>query len=250
MTDTDKKDFNFIWKTFVIPAIQGIFEQSDPMFREKCKLSIRDLDKLEHDVCKCFFDRRENLKKYYYGKNYSKANDRIIISSKQKNGNDKKADEQHLLDFHKLSSILCRSLIEHKVYSLDLKSCINLAKEKKSDETDWLIKNVLINYRLAFYASVVFLYQSMLFRYSEQESAFADKIVHSYLIEQKRLNLYFSDYTNENSVHESFENCLVLDLAKRDIDNRSFDFFMYSTIMYQLEEYNKLLAYQKNDSKH
>lgn len=245
MTDIDRKDFDFIWDNFIESTIKKIYEQSDSSFRNRCNLKIREVHKIKEDICSYFFDRREQLKKYYYGQNYSKNIDRLIVSSEQKKYGNFQSDEIHLLDFHKLSALLCRTLIEYKVFDFNLKECRAIAEEKKSENTDWLIKNVLINYRLAFYVSIVFLYQSMLFRYSEQEPNFTDEIVHKYLLSAKKLDLYFSKNTNENTVHESFENCLILNLAKRDFDNRSFDFFMYSTIMYQLEEYNKLLAYQE-----
>ena len=56
-------------------------------------------------------------------------------------------------------------------------------------------------------------------------------------------NGYVIQYNANNNkiVKESFENCIILDLAKRDIGNRSFDYFMYAIIMYQLEEHNKSL---------
>ena len=52
--------------------------------------------------------------------------------------------------------------------------------------------------------------------------------------------------SNNTKVKESFENCIILDLAKRDINNHSFDYFMYAIIMYQLEEHNKNYLYNKD----
>ena len=75
----------------------------------------------------------------------------------------------------------------------------------------------------------------MLFRLKSTETDLYEK-----LKKEKKLNLY-TVKVSKDQVHESFENSLVLDLAKRDINNRSFDCFLYSTIMYQLEEYNKML---------
>lgn len=93
-----------------------------------------------------------------------------------------------------------------------------------------------MNYRLAFYGSVVFMFHSMQFEYHERDSVLFE------LLEKKgKLNLYETNLPNNGKVKESFENCIILDLAKRDNGNRSFDYFMYAIIMYQLEEHNKNL---------
>ena len=68
-----------------------------------------------------------------------------------------------------------------------------------------------------------------------------DKYLFELLEQQGNLNLYDTHMSNDSKVKESFENCIVLDLAKRDIGNYSFDYFMYAIIMYQLEEHNKEL---------
>lgn len=141
------------------------------------------------------------------------------------------------MDFHKISAILCRTLIEYKVYDFDEKLCKEyIDKNIDSYNTDWVVKNALINFRLAFYSSVVFMFHAMQFElYKENKDLFE-------LLEQKgKLSLYETNISNNSKVKESFENCIVLDLAKRDIGNHSFDYFVYAIIMYQLEEHNKNL---------
>lgn len=146
------------------------------------------------------------------------------------------------MDFHKLAAILCRTLIEYKVFNFDVDKCRQYINDNNIDKynTNWVVKNALVNFRIAFYTSVVFLYQSMLFRYSTENKELFEK-----LKEQSKLDLYDTQAQAQecapNTVQESFENCIVLDLAKRDIGNRSFDYFMYAIIMYQLEEHNKQL---------
>lgn len=218
MSEVDISDFSFIWKEWIVPAIDKIAKQMDPAFQKATNFSIRDLSEIEKSASKYYIEKREATKKEYYG------DDPSVVAKK------------HLMDFHKLSAILCRTLIEHKVYYYDVQKCNEYIEAQKIDSknTDWLVHNVLVNFRLAFYASVVFLYQSMLFRLKKDNSD-----LYPLLETQKKLNLYTNG--ERGNTHESFENSLVLDLAKRDINNRSFDCFLYSAIMFQLEEYNKLL---------
>lgn len=221
ISKTDIQDFDFIWDKWIVPLIYKIPDQMDVSFKERCNFDIRDLNSIKEKSREYFIEKRNLVKKEYYGDYPSTAL------------------EKHLMDFHKLSAVLCRTMIENKVYSFDTQVCIEYIKNEQinSKNTDWLIHNALVNFRLAFYVSIVFLYQSMLFQLKSYDNNLYEK-----LKEQKKLNLYTS--INCRKVHESFENSLVLDLARRDINNHSFDSFLYSTIMYQLEEYNIMLLRQ------
>ena len=206
-------DFDYIWQEWIIPLVNEIPTQMDEKFKEYAKFEIRDLQDIKANVKKFYLQKLESIKKEYYGDS-----------------------KKHFMDFHKLSAILCRSLIEYKVYNFDTSLCEQYIREQRIDSknTDWLVCNALVNFRLAFYSSVVLLYQSMLFNLKDDSEE-----LYVLLRDQRKLNLYTSK-RNPN-VHESFENSLVLDLAKRDVNNRSFDCFLYSTILYQLEEYNKII---------
>lgn len=218
ISEIDIQDFDFIWDNWIVPLINKLPNQMDAEFKDKTGFSIRDLEPIKVAASKYFVDKRDSVKKEYYG-NYPS----VVL-------------DKHLMDFHKLSAVLCRTMIENKVYTYDVNLCIQYIENKNisSKDTDWLVHNALINFRLAFYSSIVLLYQSMLFRLEPSEKELYEK-----LKAQKKLNLYTT--ISAGKTHESFENSLVLDLAKRDINNRSFDCFLYSTIMYQLEEYNKML---------
>lgn len=222
MSEIDIMDFSFVWNKWIVPLINKIPEQMDADFKQRAKFSVRDLERLEYLASKYYIEKREAIKREYYGEDA------------------KDVSKKHLMDFHKLSAVLCRTLIEYKVYDFDTSVCNQYIAEEKIDskDTDWLVHNVLVNFRLAFYASVVFLYQSMLFNFQRETPE-----LYELLRKQKGLNLYVKK--RNGNVHESFENSLVLDLAKRDINNRSFDCFLYSAIMYQLEEYNRMLLEQQ-----
>lgn len=220
-------NFEYIWDKWIVPLADKIYNEMDEDFCRCCDVQLRktNFDNIKRDACRFFLDKRTSLKSEYYGKDYNKTN-----------------SDEHRMDFHKLSAILCRTLIEYKLFDFDVDRCEKHIKKYNIDKTntDWLIKNSLVNFRMAFYASVVFLYQSMLYVYRN------DVVIYNRLKSCQTLDLYNDSKYNEfeNKVHESFENCIVLDLAKRDINNRSFDYFMYSTIMYQLEKYNYMLLLQ------
>lgn len=220
----DQSNFGYIWDTWIEPLIETIKSQADDDFKIKTNLQRRSRKELFGVSENFFLQKRHELKCEYYGNNY------------KENGT------EGLMDFHKLSSVLCRTLIEYKVYAFDVDCGTEIANTKNSADIEWFVKNSLINYRLAFYASVVFLYQSMLFLYSDSDKGLFDK-----LIEKKKLDLYSTHCdTSENKVHASFENSVVLGLSKRDISGRSFDLLLYATMMYQLEEYNKLLLLKED----
>lgn len=224
----EQSNFSFIWDNWIEPLIDDIQSQADPDFIMRTSLHRQSREELLAVSEKYFKQKRHELKCEYYGKNY-KDN----------------SSTERLMDFHKLSSILCRTLIEYKVFDFDIDCAAEIANSRETTDINWFVRNPLINYRLAFFTSVVFLYQSMIFLYSKSNKKLFDK-----LTQRKKLDLYSQPYKYSESnvnesfngkVHESFENSVVLGLSKRDIKGHSFDLLLYATIMYQLEEYNKVL---------
>lgn len=213
-------NFKYIWTEWIVPLVNDLYNQTDKNFREYCKVRIRDLDKICNEAEKYYQLKREEVKRAFYGE-YHKGDSEV----------------EHRMDFHKISAIICRTLIEYKVYDFDEQLCQEYVdKNINPCNTDWVVRNALMNFRLAFYGSVVFMFHSMQFEYYKENMELFR------LLEKKgRLDLYETSISSNAKVKESFENCIILDLAKRDIGNRSFDYFMYAIIMYQLEEHNKKL---------
>lgn len=216
----DLTNFQYIWNQWIIPLVDDLYAQVDNDFRQFCNLRIRDLDKICMEAERYYQKKRIEVKKEFYGE-YHKGD----------------SETDHRMDFHKIGAIICRTLIEYKVFEFDINCCRKYVEQKVDPyNTDWVVKNALINFRLAFYSSVVFLFQAMRFEYFK-----SNKLLYKALSEKGMLDLYNASSTDVKLVKESFENCIVLDLAKRDIGNRSFDYFMYAIILYQLEEHNKIL---------
>jgi len=220
----ETSNFRYIWTEWIVPLINDLYLQTDEQFRRYCNLRVRNLDELCNHAEKYYQYKRDELKRIFYGE-YHKGD----------------SETEHRMDFHKISALICRTLIEYKVYDFDEVLCQRYVDNKiDAYNTDWVVKNALINFRLAFYSSVVFMFHSMQFEYYKE-----NKELFSLLEQKGQLDLYEICHSDNAKVKESFENCIILDLAKRDIGNRSFDYFMYSIIMYQLEEYNKNLLLRK-----
>lgn len=216
MTEQEKHEFfDFLWDNWLVSLFQRMYDGMDDDFRTNVKAKICDLESIRVNAEKYFFIRYNTFKKDYYGY----------------------LDDEQTPDIHKICAILCRTLIEEKIIKYDISACQQYIDEKNIDKknTDWLVRNALVNYRIAFYASITLLYQGMLFKYK-------DPAIHEKLKKNRNLNLYTKNDGSPKSInHESFENYMILDLAKRDVNNKSFEFFMYAAIMYQLEEYNRMI---------
>lgn len=213
-------NFQYMWEQWIMPLVDDLYAQLDSDFKESCNVRIRDVDKIRGKAEKYYLKKREEVKRRFYGQ-YSKGD----------------SVNEHRMDFHKIGALICRTLIEYKVYNFDVKSCRKYIEEKINVyDTDWVVRNALINFRLAFYSSIVLLFNAMRFEYYQNNEK-----LYKRLCKKGKLDLYETKNTSVNRVKESFENCIVLDLAKRDIGNRFFDYFMYAIILYQLEEHNRNL---------
>lgn len=234
MNKNDLTNFEFIFNSIICPIVKQIEKEADEEFKKQYNLRIKDLN-IVSKKCEMFYqNKREELKKIFYGNKYS---------------NVESDDESFCLDLHKIGAIICYSLIKHKVFIFDFDTDkVNkiFKNDSKEKSTDWIISNVLINYKLAFHFSVAFMYYKMIFDADNEnceELRFA-------IEEQKGLSLYKEKGNSESEKrHESFSNSVILDLFKRDVKGRSFDYFMYATLLFQLEEYNKVIFRNKSNIK-
>lgn len=216
-------NFSKIFDKIVVPLIEQVKNEVDIQFKDKVNLKVKEREEA-CSACEAFYEKKKKeLKRLFYGEKYSE-----------------KEDDKFLFDVHKVASIVCYSLIKHKVFVFDEKVACEMMDGK---ETSWVIDNAFINYKLAFYVSVSIIYYKMFFEVEEaikkaiEEGTNKDaeeELKHS-LLEKRKLFLY-----KIRTGHESFANSIILDFAKRDIHKRSFDYFLYSALLFQLEEYNKI----------
>ncbi len=213
-------NFEQIFKEIVIPLVSQIEEPMDSEYRDFTGFKTNNLDDV-YLRCESFYEKKKvELKKIFYGNKYSASDDKAL-----------------LFDIHKIASIVCYSLIKHKLFAFDDNAAIQFIIDRKIEDTTWIIDNALVNYKLAFHVSVSMIYYKLLYDASKKLN---DIRVDS-LESQGQLFLY-----KTRQGHESFANSVILDLAKRDIHKRSFDYFLYSSLLFQLEEYNKELYKKQN----
>ncbi len=217
MQDTNF-NFYFVWDHWIIPIIKKAFDDVDLEFKKYVNMEICNLDSKKKIAADYAQQLRLQLKKEYYGP--------CCIDLQEKH-----------LSFSKLSAIICATLIKNKVIKFDTKKAVKYKNEHKisDNDTQWLVFNVLINYRIAFYASMSFLYHSMEFLYDDEEE-FLEK-----LKQQKKLKFYITNENVSSESHEPFDYYLIINMAKRDFNKKDFDYFLYAAMMLGLQEYNKLL---------
>ena len=219
-------NFQFIFTYIVEPVIDEIESTVDVDFKKKFVFRRNDLE-LIRDRCENFYqEKREDLKKLFYGNKYTKEH---------------AEDKKYCLDLHKIASIICYSLIKYKVFVFDsdkVNEHLNSLSGDTTLKTDWIIDNVLVNYKLAFNFSIAFIYYKMLFDATNN----GDEELARKIQTQRGLSLY-KEHSNNEVIkrHESFKNSVILDFFKRDVKGRSFDYFMYATVLFQIEEYNKII---------
>lgn len=208
--------FEFIWTNFVTPIIKRSAAEMSKEFIEQCDLaySFNNFSEYKHKIITFYKEKREWLKTVY------------MPHEKSPN-----------LDAHKLGGVLCRSLIANKPFYMNTESVERYVSEKfsndKSNHTEWFVDNVFVNYKVAFYASLGYVYTDLLGSYRQ-----SNKKEH-----YKELNnngtLFF--YNNSDS-HESFENSTILALQKNDILNRDFDYLSYAILLFQLEKHTEYIC--------
>lgn len=224
------RDFSKIYNSIISKAITDFENNLDDEYKKFVGFRTVKKDKHFKECNNFFYNKREALKELYYGKRF------IMDKNKKTDSNN------YQFDFHKIVSIITCTLIRNKPFVFDVKKA-NEYKEKQfpnSQITDldavdpvekkWIIDHILINYQFAFRVSMIVLWETMFYSFDNELEKF--ERVRNIMLSQKNLCIYIP---NQNQ--ETFENSLILDFAKRDLNNRSFDYFMYSVVLYQLEQY-------------
>ncbi len=203
--------FDFFWDNIIHPVLLHVDSEIDNDFKMNCNYSLKDIDLYKKELSCAYKRKREWLKSVYLPH-----------------------DKNAKLDMHKLGAILCRIIIGIKPFSFDVSLVDKYTKNKFGDSknnTDWFVDNVYVNYKLAFYASVGVIFIELLDYYNSQEKKNIVDMLNN------RGTIFF--YKKSDN-HESFQNSCILSLMKQDTLHRSFDYFMYAAMLFQLEQYNKI----------
>lgn len=218
--------FDGFWKLVIEPSINFCEEEIDSTDRVLIELDSTDCKKYKKELNEIYVRKREWLKSKYLPK---------------------KNKEEAYLDFHKLGSILCRSIIGNKYFSFsttkahELYDAINRSDEKNEIKLRREIDSIYINYKLAFYVLSGIAYIDLLYKISKKSKTLTDKDeIKLVNIIYKKLNNNFElfPYRKSNN-HDDFESSVIIALMKSDSLMRDFDYLAYSTILFQWQEYTK-----------
>lgn len=215
-----------IWDNAVSIAIENAFNSLDVNFKEKVNLSRKEVEKYKKTLSDIYEEKREWLKKIYFGFN---------------------ADDKKKLDMHKIAAVVCRSILKCKPFEFDTEAADRYKKKnKKNDDTKWIVDNYLINYKVALNSALLLTLYDTVDRL-DREKDDRSKIIN------KLSNSGFSYYIQEPKLlaieHETFYRSLVLNLAINDLNKRSFDYLSFAAIMFQLQQYEVLRAYCLQENK-
>lgn len=235
--DKKKSGFDKIWENAIVKAIDFCYEDMDQSFCERAKVVKRDYIEYKPQLRKLYHEKREWLKiKYLPHKDHP------------------------ILDFHKLSAIICRCIIGIKPIFYDgnmadyLFNVIQSQKISPSKKLAWQITNIYVNYRVAFLAAAGVAYDDLLswaqetinflkeqrngLTEIEEEKLFIFGLFIEKMISGSALFLY-----QKSDKHDDFESSMIVSLMKNDILMRDFDYLSFAANMFQWQEYTKLMLF-------
>jgi hypothetical protein len=217
-----KKTFQSMWYEIIKPLLKYTFDSMDVEFRKMTGAQIRDEEDLKPYVEKEFKTLRHQLKIECYGEGKK---------------------ELHL-DSRKLGAILCASLLNVKCIEFDETKAVSLSETVKNkisqkEFNKWSVDNTLVNYKIAYLASLDLVYISLIYCLLNNNDMLVEELNETQrkgyaykLIKQGRLCNY-PLWQNFNS----FAVNMIISLARADVFNREFDMQLYSLQLWQLEMY-------------
>ena len=217
------ESFDYFWKVIIYPIITAAHDEIDQEFKNACDLdfAFSDIQKYKEKLMAFYLEKRRWLKKVYLP---HKSNP--------------------ILDIHKLGAILCRSILAHKPIYFDFQEAEHLVIQKfdtnKHDHIEWIVNNIYVNYKIAFYVSCGLVYLGLLYNFSEKGASPNDKAM-KFFIRHKGIMYY-----EKSSSHDSYENSCILALQKNDELKRDFDYLAYAINLFQLEAYNVAMYFKTN----
>lgn len=236
----DSSAYDKMWEKIILPSIQLCKEELDNDFAMQAKVTISDLELYKEKLKEIYKRKREWLKREYLPN-----------------------EDNPTLDFHKLSAVMCRSIIGVKPFCYDVDIAeeifLRVSKDvslKHSDMVGWQIRNVYVNYKLAFLVAEGINFVDLLYWAQKK----LDTIKNDYSEEDidknidncgTKIEVYnkFIDLLN-NSQHrlfnyarsESHDNFIIssiVALMKNDYLKRDFDYLQFAISMFQWQEYTK-----------
>ena len=204
--------FDFYWEKAILPAINQCYKEASNSIKEIYNLNISNLNRMKKKVENTYINTREKYKINYH------------IEGKKA-----------ILDYTKLSSIICYSLVENKIFTYNK----NFNLLQKEYDNELLVNDLLINYKLAFISSTFVVLLGLLNDCIEFK-AFPEHEKNEILLERLINNNSLKMYEFADSSKDPFYVSAIKHLALFDLNSLDFDFMTYALLMDGLKEYNKI----------
>ena len=234
-----KRGFDYIWDSVIQNVIEYCEKDMDPEFVENAGVVAQNLIKYKNGLRELYHKKREWLK--------------IEYLPTKKNAT---------LDFHKLSAIICRCIIGLKPISYNEKTAKILfdkvqkkkfsldKKENTRKKLQWQIKNIYVNYRIAFLVSGGIVYDDLLcWVQNKLDNNLKLQDIDDKVLERRNIYEKLKSKLIDNSTlydyipslnHDDFESSMIVSLMKNDVLKRDFDYLSFSSGMFQWQEHTKL----------
>ncbi len=208
MKQSRPDDFQYVWDTWITHIIQLVYKEVDEEFKNFTSMTILNMNEIQRK-CSSTFKRLENeLKEEFYGLH------------------DNTREEKNL-SMAKHAAIICKCLILHKPIRFDTTKIVTYREMKKikSSDTKWYVNNELVNYRIAFFSCMSFLFHAM-------ESTYKDLDALKMLgkLRKNRKIILYKLQDCMSGVHEDYDKHLIMHLARLDKRNKEFDFIFINTL--------------------
>lgn len=232
--------FEDLWNEIILHSINLCFNQLDIAFKEQAQVTKCNLEEYKNNLENIYKRKREWLKLEYLPN-----------------------ENNPTLDFHKLASVLCRSMVGLKFFTFDIdtaeKLFCKISKSKKmsqSEKVAWQVDNVYVNYKLAFLVAEGVAYVDLLYWAQEKINNinfnYTDKDISTnianvriklkiyekfiYMLSTKKNRLYGYE---KSEIHDNFYTSSVIALMKNDFLKRDFDYLQFAISVFQWQEYTK-----------
>lgn len=239
MITEDLIPFDYIWNMAVQEVSDTVLNEVDQEFKRVCDLQCRPFPEWKAEVYSEYQRLREQLKEICYGPSAIRT-------------------PEDLLDGRKIASVLCSALISRKGFQFDIEKALEFTKEKKRSLkknpvifNQWAVKNVYINYKMAYFASLQLVYLTLM-RDLLVEAGLDEKS--EYSRSEKRLTLKqeksrrLARLLNQEG-HlcpyprpprgDGFDVNVIVGLARTDMSANDLDMFLFAMQLYQIEEHTK-----------
>ncbi len=220
------KHLKELWDYTIKEEINRAYQNADSDFVTKTEMIKNEESKILHKLQSSYLSVREELKENWYGKDH---------------------DVNNLMDMHKYSAVICSAILNTKPIVFDTEKAYEYVinqNSNKSHTADWIVNNVLINYRIAFNVATMLVYYDTIdkLKFDNDGKEINDnEIVYNRLIKRRNLFVY-----KDNNQHESFVNSTIFAMAKNDQEGKDLDCLFFANILYQLQEYALLkLKYEE-----